>query len=975
MNPRPKNNKKKSSPKGLAGGDIVESVFVVGSKDKEYWKKIIAGALVFSFAFFNVRGAEIVSAFYNDVENSSQNIFTAGAIDFILEDFGFAPLMSEMNFEPGATTTKRIAVIMEPYSNPMNYFASTTNLMTNSLCTDLDLVATLASTTMYSGKLSNFISSATTTIGEWTFELTMPIDSTAMNDQCMFDFSFFGWQTRHNYPTYENGGYSDVETSSNKVKSAGLKIHKVYYDVEPERGIEGDNEWVEIYNPTNQAIDISGWEICDDASCDTIPATVPVPMMGYAVISATTTTWTYWNVPSDVIKITLDSNIGNGLGNSEDMLQLRTPDDAIVDQMNWGIPDAGWNNYNDALWNPGIADVQEGHALSRNNPKPPPPLLTLPTPFHWWKFDDGSTSTAIDSAGSANGTLVGNPTWVAGYVGTNALRFSGSGQYVSAGGLTMSSGSYTKSAWVNRGAGNGNNNILSGASGHAFWAPAFKNYHLASGHSGLFDAVEDVTGLSPNTWYHVAVSYDPMVAGGTMKLYKNGALVDSAINVPPISTDFAAQIGAYQGANVWAGTIDEVQIYDSALGESELDSLYRSYATSTPMSMAYDTNLPADWFDFGPPEIVLHTPSQGQNPNWSWGFTYDIEWTATNPMGPDSDLLIDIYEILDTEQNLMISPGDEIQTIAIGTENDGVYAWTVPLQFYGNIWIKVVARSKKNFMMQDTMTSNILFDPPPLEEIEINFDDIFDKLGDEDVLLDEALDALAGSEEETGSEEQSENISETSVPEAVFDETTLAEDDVVSVTESAQAETIDSEASRFSEGGVAGGGPAGEVVEAGGESVGVDDGKSEAASEEVTSDLQAENVADVPADDGEAAVFEENSDKAKAGALADEVETEEEESADPTEIISDESVSESGSEDAEDTITESSIADESVATESAEAGEETSELEESGTSSLVIETIVENEEIKVEDSVVVSQIVEAKEEPLPENVPVQESSE
>ena len=47
----------------------------------------------------------------------------------------------------------------------------------------------------------------------------------------------------------------------------------------------------------------------------------------------------------------------------------------------------------------------------------------------WWTFDDG---TATDWSGNQNnGTLVGAPTTVPGIIGSNALKFNGSSQYIS----------------------------------------------------------------------------------------------------------------------------------------------------------------------------------------------------------------------------------------------------------------------------------------------------------------------------------------------------------------------------------------------------------------------------------------------------------------------------------------------------------------------------------------------------------------
>mgnify|MGYP001600805601 CR=1 FL=1 len=148
--------------------------------------------------------------------------------------------------------------------------------------------------------------------------------------------------------------------------SEHLVINKVYYDVDAGHGKEYANEWVELYNPTEEAVNISGWKIIDNILEDTIPDSSVIPPGGFAIITASSTTFNFWFIPSGVVKIILnDGKIGNGLNNDADMLILKDEDGGIVDQMNWGAPDNLWPNYNSGVWNPGATDAPEGHALTR----------------------------------------------------------------------------------------------------------------------------------------------------------------------------------------------------------------------------------------------------------------------------------------------------------------------------------------------------------------------------------------------------------------------------------------------------------------------------------------------------------------------------------------------------------------------------------------------------------------------------------
>jgi hypothetical protein len=115
-----------------------------------------------------------------------------------------------------------------------------------------------------------------------------------------------------------------------------LVVNEVYYDVGSGKGNDPDNEWVEIYNPTDLAVDISGWKICDNYYCDTIPVPTLIPAKGFAVITGYASTWGNWTIPSEAVKIVLGSNIGNGLRDDGDRVILKNASDAIIDAMSYG---------------------------------------------------------------------------------------------------------------------------------------------------------------------------------------------------------------------------------------------------------------------------------------------------------------------------------------------------------------------------------------------------------------------------------------------------------------------------------------------------------------------------------------------------------------------------------------------------------------------------------------------------------------
>jgi hypothetical protein len=120
-----------------------------------------------------------------------------------------------------------------------------------------------------------------------------------------------------------------------------------------------NDEWVELYNPTDQDISLKNWTITDNSgNATTIHANKDIPKHGFALLSKDASLWNSWNEPNTAKKIELGSTIGDGLDNNGDRLILRNPDGIIIDQMNWQT--------DPFVWNPGATDVAEGHSLERN---------------------------------------------------------------------------------------------------------------------------------------------------------------------------------------------------------------------------------------------------------------------------------------------------------------------------------------------------------------------------------------------------------------------------------------------------------------------------------------------------------------------------------------------------------------------------------------------------------------------------------
>ncbi len=114
-------------------------------------------------------------------------------------------------------------------------------------------------------------------------------------------------------------------------------INEVYYDVDGAHGIEGKNEWVELYNLETTAVNLKNWTISDAVGpAKTIHANISIPAGGFALISHDASTWVLWGIiPGSMTTIQLGQNIGSGLNNDADSVILKDSSNNLVDQMSY----------------------------------------------------------------------------------------------------------------------------------------------------------------------------------------------------------------------------------------------------------------------------------------------------------------------------------------------------------------------------------------------------------------------------------------------------------------------------------------------------------------------------------------------------------------------------------------------------------------------------------------------------------------
>ena len=211
----------------------------------------------------------------------------------------------------------------------------------------------------------------------------------------------------------------------------------------------------------------------------------------------------------------------------------------------------------------------------------PPPANMV----SWWP-GDGNTR---DIQGGNNGILQGGATFASGEVG-QAFSFDGvDDQVVVPHNANQNGGTQiTIDAWVNPiDAGHGRS-IANKRSPSNIGGYTLETVHSPFGPDNSLQWVIMIGGtfrtlqspanvLTVGTFQHVAATYD----GGTMRLYVDGVekanmAVTGAID--PVTDPFVIGRNVFAPADVWHGLIDELEVFNRALSQSEIQAIFNAGA-------------------------------------------------------------------------------------------------------------------------------------------------------------------------------------------------------------------------------------------------------------------------------------------------------------------------------------------------------------------------------------------------------------
>ncbi|HEY2104029.1 MAG TPA: LamG domain-containing protein, partial [Chthoniobacterales bacterium] len=213
----------------------------------------------------------------------------------------------------------------------------------------------------------------------------------------------------------------------------------------------------------------------------------------------------------------------------------------------------------------------------------------------WWKGEGNTT----DSEDSNNGIFNGTPAYGPGEVG-QGFSLNGTDQYIEvpdSPNLSIT-GPITIDAWIKANNNTSEHAIVEkydggGSNGYFFRLSA--TGHLVAGicNASTFSTVSGATQVTTGTFHHVAAVFD----GSNLQVYLDGVLDGTAPSVAPTDGTNPLEIGARGGSpgNFFNGVIDEVEIFDRALTQREVQRIYDAGSAGKCPCITPPSNMIAWW--------------------------------------------------------------------------------------------------------------------------------------------------------------------------------------------------------------------------------------------------------------------------------------------------------------------------------------------------------------------------------------------
>ncbi len=198
-----------------------------------------------------------------------------------------------------------------------------------------------------------------------------------------------------------------------------------------------------------------------------------------------------------------------------------------------------------------------------------------------WAFDEGSGTVANDTSGNGNNGTINGATWTAGKVGSGALQFDGSNDYVQLANAINFTATTTVALWLNP---SGTSTFVSPVISAAYNNNAF-GLNFGGNSNGRITWAQNGEGgyiLSPNTWTFVVAIFSGVSGNWQVSWYKNGVFDSTTLSTTVLNPLQIRYIGGYRNGQTVPFKIDEARIYNRALSASEILDIYNDTGSIPP---------------------------------------------------------------------------------------------------------------------------------------------------------------------------------------------------------------------------------------------------------------------------------------------------------------------------------------------------------------------------------------------------------
>ena len=300
------------------------------------YRNTFIARIQFALAFFLVFAYPITaSAYMEDVEASSDNVFAAATFDILLTEDELVETLG-----PGLTDEIDFSTILLNTSGALDpeYTVTAIPAAANTFCDALTVDVTHVGTPSYDGPLTSYEAPTTTTLGTWEFDIELDESRTdyAHGDTCEVAMTYDAWRADVGAT---DSGYFDEEVVNMEFTAHTVVLNEFLPDPDGVLCTDGSSscapgdpefifdfgsdssampqgEWVELYNNSDFPTDLTGWYI-EDAANNTVPVTAGNTAPAGTIIPANGWLVVYMS--------------GAVLNNSGDTINLFDGDDTLID--------------------------------------------------------------------------------------------------------------------------------------------------------------------------------------------------------------------------------------------------------------------------------------------------------------------------------------------------------------------------------------------------------------------------------------------------------------------------------------------------------------------------------------------------------------------------------------------------------------------------------------------------------------------